>query len=385
MSISADNGPLALDAPPRRGTRDRLRLWRQSALANPSFRAALDRFPFTRWYANRRAADLLSIMSGFVQSQVLFAALETGLLTRLQKSPATPDALSAALRIPIDRMRAFLQSTECLQLTSRLDTGECALDDFGSVVVSDPGIQTMIRHHALFYRDLSDPLKLLRNGPDGGELNTFWTYVNGSGTAVTAESARTYSAVMSSSQVMLSQDILTAFDFKACTAVLDIGGGEGIFLDSLAREHPDLRIGLLDLPAVAERAEERLAARGLMDRGRCHGGNFFTDPIPSGYDGVTLIRVLFDHDDDTVMRLLINIKNSVKSGTTIVVAEPMAGRGSAERIAAAYFSIYLMAMGGGFCRSFNEIRILLEKAGFRSVKKRRCRRPMLATVAVAQA
>src|ERR1700730_3252993 len=47
--------------------------------------------------------------------------------------------------------------------------------------------------------------------------------------------------------------------------LLDVGGGEGVFLAAVATRAPALRLMLLDLPAVAERARTRLAAAGLLE------------------------------------------------------------------------------------------------------------------------
>jgi demethylspheroidene O-methyltransferase len=55
--------------------------------------------------------------------------------------------------------------------------------------------------------------------------------------------------------------------------LLDVGGGEGVFLAAVATRAPALRLMLLDLPAVAERARIRLAAAGLLERASIHGGN----------------------------------------------------------------------------------------------------------------
>ncbi|GGB33900.1 Demethylspheroidene O-methyltransferase [Roseibium aquae] len=383
MSIPAEHSlPPALQ-PNRRSILDRVRIWRHRVLADPAFHRLLKRLPLGQWYSNRRAADLFSMVSGFVQSQMLFAALETGLLHRLQKSPAQPSALSAELHIPPRQMRAFLQCLDCLGLTSRLSSGELVLNDFGAVIASDPGVQAMIRHHALFYRDLADPVQLLKSGARETALNAFWSYLHADGKAVDESQAEVYSRVMSDSQHMLADDIARSFPFKRHHALLDIGGGAGVFIETLAEHHPHLTFGLFDLPEVVRQADQRFAGSPVANRVRLHGGNFFEDPIPPDYDCISLIRVLFDHDDGAVMRILSNIRKTIRPGTRLLIGEPMAGRSREQRISTAYFSIYLMTMGGGFCRTPHEIKQLLESAGFSKFQEKQCRHPMLATLAIA--
>jgi demethylspheroidene O-methyltransferase len=64
----------------------------------------------------------------------------------------------------------------------------------------------------------------------------------------------------------------------------------------------------------------------------------------------------------------------------VVVAEPMAGVRGAETVGAAYFSLYLLAMGQGRPRSPAEYRALLSEAGFRGVRSPRPRAPVLTGV-----
>ena len=55
------------------------------------------------------------------------------------------------------------------------------LGSIGAAIVANPGISAMIRHHALLYEDLSDPVALLRGDPEAGRVRKFWTYASGGG------------------------------------------------------------------------------------------------------------------------------------------------------------------------------------------------------------
>ncbi len=71
------------------------------------------------------------------------------------------------------------------------------------------------------------------------------------------------------------------------------------------------------------------------------------DPLPEGADVITLVRVLHDHDDQVVLRLLSEAARVLSEGGTLVVAEPMRGPGAEARVADAYFGFYLRGMGRG--------------------------------------
>jgi len=97
------------------------------------------------------------------------------------------------------------------------------------------------------------------------------------------------------------------------------------------------------------------------------------------------VRVLFDHEDAVVLRLLRNVRAAMEPGQTLVIAEPMAGDHSrGQRLSTAYFGIYVLAMGSGRCRSPAEIIALAQAAGFSGFDIRPCRSPLMATLVVAR-
>jgi len=163
-----------------------------------------------------------------------------------------------------------------------------------------------------------------------------------------------------------------------------VGGGEGNFALAAARKVPQLAVAVFDLPEVAAVARTRFQAAGLGERATAHMGSFFSDPLPAGADLVTLVRVVHDHDDDKVHVLLSAIRRAMHAGSVLLIAEPMAGAPGMGPMADGYFGIYLLAMGSGRARSFEQLRDLLHAAGFTEVRQRRTRNPLLATVVTAR-
>ena len=72
----------------------------------------------------------------------------------------------------------------------------------------------------------------------------------------------------------------------------------------MGQAYPALKLHLFDLPQVIDPATDRFAQNGLTDRATITGGSFRTDALPQGADAISLIRVLYDHSDDTVRMLL---------------------------------------------------------------------------------
>lgn len=355
-------------------------------VARPDFRRLMQWLPLSRRYSRAQETDLFAVTTGFVQSQILFATLETGVIDALAGGPLSVAQLSHHIGLPPERLGRLLQGAQSLKLVALNRDGFVALGDHGAVVLSDKGLRAMIRHHALLYRDLADPVGLFEGSNPDTEMRRLWSYAGqGRESSVKPGDAAAYSALMAASQSMLSEQILDAYPFGRHASLVDIGGGEGAFLSAVAARFPALKLSLFDLPPVAERARARFAGEPLSACPRCYGGSFLDDALPRGHDCVTLVRVLFDHEDAVVLRLLRNVRAAMEPGQTLVIAEPMAGQGSrGQRLATAYFGVYVLAMGSGRCRTPDEIGALARKAGFSGYSVRPCRSPLMATLVVAR-
>jgi demethylspheroidene O-methyltransferase len=365
---------------------DRLRDWPQRRIADPDFRLRAERHWLMRPIARRQAAALFDLVAGFVYSQVLRACVELELFDRLAEGAQSAPDLARACALPLDRARRLFDAAVALKLLRVTRDERYALGPRGAAMVGNPAVAAMVRHHDALYADLADPVALLRgrNGP--GALAAFWPYATtpADTQALPADAVARYSALMSASQPLVAAQVLDAYDLGQHRTLLDVGGGEGRFLAAAGHRHPRLQLKLMDLPAVVERARWRLAADGLSARCECTGGDFRRDPLPTGADVITLVRVVHDHDDEVVRGLLAAAFHALPAGGTLLVAEPMADTGGARAMGDAYFGWYLMAMGSGRPRSAAELQRLMHEAGFRSMRRIPTRVPLQCGLLVAR-
>ena len=187
-----------------------------------------------------------------------------------------------------------------------------------------------------------------------------------------------YSTLMSASQPLVAAHILDAYPFARHRRLLDVGGGEGRFLEAVRARAGRLELGLFDLPAVAARASARLGAQVAI-----HSGSFFSDALPEGYDLISLVRILHDHDDGPALDLLRSIYAALPPGGRLLIAEPMAATRGAEPAGDAYFGLYLLAMGSGRPRTAREIGNMLHEAGFRRWREAPSAIPLTVRIIVA--
>jgi demethylspheroidene O-methyltransferase len=256
------------------------------------------------------------------------------------------------------RMTLLLDAGVGIGLLKKQRLGRYGLTRQGAAIVGIPGLRQMILHHSVLYRDMMDPLALLR-GETQTELANFWPYVFGAEGANDPETAQRYSDLMADSQGMVARDTMQMVDMRKFKHVLDVGGGTGAFAIALAAHDPNVRVELMDLPSVASAADARIAQAGLTDRITFRPGSFRDDPFPGGADAITLIRVLYDHSDDTVRALLAKVYDRLPPGGTLVVSEPMSGGETPDAITDVYFAFYTLAMRTGRTRSAAQISALM--------------------------
>jgi len=354
-----------------------------SIVARPAFRRFAARFFLTRPVARAETRALFDICAGFVYAQILRACLELRLFDILLEGPASAETLAPRLRLTVDAAARLLDGAVALRLAKRRRGGVYVLGSLGAALVGNEAIAAMVAHHAMFYADLADPVALLR-GETRTELSRYWAYARSEAPAgVLPAQVAEYTRLMAASQPLVADEILDAYPVRRHRCLMDVGGGEGVFLSAAAARAPDLRLMLFDLPPVAQRAEARFAAAGLQARAQAVGGSFLHDKLPKGADLISLVRVVHDHDDEAVQHLFRAVHDALPRDGTLLLAEPMAGTPGAERMGDAYFGFYLLAMGSGRPRTAESLTAMLRACGFGQVRRVPTHTPLLTSVLVA--
>lgn len=364
---------------------DWLAACRNALLTNSRFQFWATRFPLTQRLANRRARAVFDLVAGFVYSQILLACVQLRVFEYLKDGPI--DSITLAGKIGLDReaTERLLDAAVSLRLVERRNRHRFGLGPLGAPIVGNVAIRAMIEHHAMVYRDLHDPVALLRGERPETALAAYWPYAGAeSPNTLSDDRVAAYTALMSASQPLVTEEILDAYSFSGHRRLLDVGGGDGTFLSAVGKRYPHLELLLFDLPAVAERARARFANIGLGDRAQAFGGDFLADPLPGGVDAISLVRVIHDHDDERVRHILAAARDAISPGGIVVIAEPMAATPGAEPIGDAYFGFYLLAMGRGRARSPARLAHLLIEAGFEAPRLIPTRIPLQTSLMIAR-
>jgi demethylspheroidene O-methyltransferase len=394
---------------------------RDRLLASPRFHRWVLAIPGLRSIARLQSRRLFDLVAGFSYSQVLLSCVELRLFERLAAGPCRTTELQRELGLNDRSFEVLTRAAVALELLEwrTAPAGEISakpaadastadapqwlgLGMLGAVVAGNKAISAMVMHHKSVYQDLADPVALLRDPSKTTQLREYWAYTRESmgeptqsspsspsspsnqssapkaaGAALTLQQVSDYSELMAASQPLVAEQVLAAYDFSKHRCLLDMGGGQGAFLSAVAKAHPQLRLMLFDLPAVVQKARSVLADEGLTGRMTFHGGSFFSDPVPTGADLISLVRVLYDHSDERVMTILQSARRALSAqGGWLLLAEPMSGTPGAEAMGDAYFGLYLLAMGKGRARTPQELARLLNQAGFTRIEAVPTRLPL---------
>ena len=350
----------------KNGLRNWLYLNLSKLFKSEKFQLWAANIPVISWFARAEGEAIFDLVMGFVSAQVLWALVELRVLHALGDAPKTAGQIASDNSLSEERAEILMNGGVAIGLMRRNSNGFYVLSRKGASLLGVPGLTDMIRHHAYFYRDMSNPIALLRDEVDT-ELSQFWPYVFDVSGKTPATIIENYSNLMASSQKLVAHDTLKMVSLKPQCKVLDIGGGSGNFAIEIVRKFPKVTISVFDLPEVEASARARLKAENMTDRIGFYAGSFRDDLLPEGFDVITLIRVLYDHADSTVMALLKSVYNALPRGGRLVISEPMSGGKYPHRAGDVYFAFYTMAMRTGKARSPNQIAEMCRKVGFKSV------------------
>lgn len=376
MSDTALRGPVSGKSDTRKASR-----WTR-LIASPAFQSWAAKFPLTRRMVRREGEAMFDLVAGFCHAQILQAVVRLDIPAMLLETKMTVAALAHRCAVPVDRMQVLVNGAASLGLLKTTRQGLVTLTRRGAALAGVPGLQGMIAHHDVLYRDLADPVAFFR-GEVETELAHFWPYVFGAGGAADPQVAATYSELMADSQALVADDTLATVRLDNVQRLMDVGGGTGAFLGAVALQYPTLAMTLFDLPAVAPAAQARFERLGCADRLTIQSGSFRDDPLPQGADLISLVRVLYDHADETVMDLLRAAYAALPDGGRLLISEPMTGSKTPERAGDAYFALYCMAMRTGRARSAHQISQMVQAAGFTNIAQPKVRRPFVTSVVTA--
>src|SRR5262245_24990872 len=315
---------------------------------------------------------LLEIATNYCVSQAFFTACNLGLFEQLSNGATTAEDLSQKLNIHPYGCARLLAVLRHLGLVER--EGELYRNtEVSSFCTSQSAIslEPLSMWGNPFYRMwefLPDALR---------EYAPRWQQALGT----TAEEVfkalyedparlRRFIQLMHTNSAPQGQVMAERFDFTPYQCVLDVSGGSGGMVISIAQQYPHLRGMVMDMPPVCEIAKEYIQAGGLAERFTTAVADLFTGPYPAGADVITLGYILHDWSEEKCRAILRHCYDALPPQGVLLVSEKVLNNDfSGDRIAlVGDLQMLLCCEPGARERSEAEYRVLLEEAGFKELE-----------------
>jgi cyclopropane fatty-acyl-phospholipid synthase-like methyltransferase len=154
-------------------------------------------------------------------------------------------------------------------------------------------------------------------------------------------------------------------DLSNCKTLLDVGGGPGTYSVLLAQANPELNCTVIDLPAVAEVADELIQQQNMAERVRTIHGSYHDTEFPQNQDAIIFFGVLHQESPEDIKRLFKKAHNALNPGGKIYVLDMMTDHTHTKPAFSALFAVNMaLTTANGWVFSDAELRDWLEYAGF---------------------
>jgi len=163
--------------------------------------------------------------------------------------------------------------------------------------------------------------------------------------------------------------LANALDTSHWKHLVDVGGGNGTNIITLARRSPHLRASVFDSPSVCEIAKATIAQAGLSDRLGTFSGNCFQDPFPKEADAILFAHFFTIWSEARNRALLRKCYESLPSGGSVIIFNMMQRDSEDGPFSAAMGSPYFLtlATGEGMLYTWGEYVRWMKESGFDQV------------------
>jgi predicted O-methyltransferase YrrM len=272
--------------------------------------------------APRDAGALVEQMTqGFAFAQVMHTAVRSGIVDVIAAQPS--DASTVAQRVSGDSTAVprLLRGLVVLGLAT-VDDDErfSATPRLAAFATDHPG---SLRDAVLFfggiaYQAWGELTAAVLSGESPVQRaigRPIWEHL-----AANPEDASAFDATMRVMSLEVQQALAHALEIAGASVVIDIGGGVGHVVASLLDANPAATGIVYEQPRLEREAASFLRARGLADRCRFVGGDFF-ESVPRGGDVHLLKWILHDWPDDDCRRILRASREAIAPDGRLVIVE----------------------------------------------------------------
>lgn len=306
--------------------------------------------------------QMVRLLMGFISARAIYTAAKLGLADRIGNAGSTEDDLAKLAGVNPAGLGRLLRTLTGLGVLRGDNQGRYFLTEIGETLRADSSMS--IRDYAIYVHEFLYNLfehlpNSVRDGKPAVEAALgapLFTYLQHH-----KDKAALFHAGLANRGRIETPAILDVYSFGDYKRVADLGGGNGAFLSAIVAAHPKIAGVLLERPPAVEAA--RRGQGGPLPRCELIEGDYFKE-VPTGVDLYIFKRVLFDHSNDEVVKILRKCRAAMRSSDRIVIIEGLAGTLNEPSLAHLMDLTFLLVTTGRM-RTREEYDDLLGKAELR--------------------
>jgi len=308
------------------------------------------------------ALKLQEMICGKWVSQTIYVAAELGIADQLRDETQSADEIAEAVGSQKHTTYRLMRALSSLGILEEHDDKQFSLTVLGQALRSDHE-ESMKAYARLLgsesnWRAWEVMTEAVRTGNSSYEIvygMKLFDYL-----AKHPDAAKIFDDAMVATNHITALQLAKAYDFSGINTLVDVGGGKGALLATIAEANLDMRGIVYDTEYVAEGARQLLDERGLVGRCQFVTGNFF-EVVPSA-DCCILKCIIHDWGDEEAIRILRNCVAAIPANGKVLVAERVVPPPGISHISK-LIDLEMLALTGGVERTTDEYRELFEQAG----------------------
>ncbi|HUF53881.1 MAG TPA: methyltransferase [Dehalococcoidia bacterium] len=312
--------------------------------------------------ADKALPNLMRLVNGYQVSQAIHVAAVLGIPDLLKDVAKHVDDLAAQTGTDGGGLYRLLGALAAIGIFSETDDKMFGLAPMGQHLRSDASQSAAgwARNigQEYFWQTWGNLLTGVRTGKNVfRELHgeDVWSYREKH-----LEAGAIFDQAMTSLSLLTSRQVVAAYDFSACSTIIDVGGGRGGLLAAILSTNLGVRGILFDQPHVV--SDELLSSAGVIDRCEIACGSFF-ESIPQGGAAYILKAIIHDWKDAESIAILKRCREAMDADGKLLLVERVLAPPN-EGPAAKFSDLNMLVMAGGRERTETEFANLLHLGGF---------------------
>ncbi|MDD3585776.1 MAG: methyltransferase [Thermoguttaceae bacterium] len=309
---------------------------------------------------------LMEMSRGYEVASVLIAASELDLFTEiLRVQYATVANLSLSLRADERGLSILTDALVSLGLLEKVDGCFQVPEEYRETLDSRSSstLIPMLRHRGSCMKSWSQLAWTVKSGSPfpstesiHGALDDYRAFVLGM-----------HSIGLRMAGPLVEQ--MKANGFPGFKRMLDLGGASGTYTAAFLKSYANSEAIIFDLPVAIAEAKLRFATSDLAPRIAFVAGDFYQDSFPDDVDFIWVSAIIHQQSVCQTATMFGQAFAAMRRGGIIAVRDIFAQADRTGPVAATLFGVNMLSRTEqGRVYTFNEVRDLLERAGFCNAK-----------------